>query len=354
MYTLPMKKLNRYSRLNFRNGQSAGNRIVVPPMASQTATNKGFVTLETINHYKRLAQAKPGILIVEYTFVHSSGRSEENQLGIQSDEHIPGLHQIAKIIHDSGSLAGIQFSHGGGKSDKILTGDFLMAPSAIPVPVKDKIMETPIEMDLDDIQLWKDSFLSAADRAVQAGFDLIEIHTAHGYGLNQWLSPITNQRQDKYGRDLQGRMRLLLEIVELIRAKYPILLISVRMPGQDFLENGLNIEDTIQVAQHLEKAGVDLIHVSSGIGGWRRPTSRNGEGYLIEEAAQIQAQISIPVIGVGGIQSIEFIDKVIGQSIVSLTAIGRAILVDPLGFNKRVLNDRTNKCFKSELLCQSL
>jgi NADPH2 dehydrogenase len=134
-------------------------------------------------------------------------------------------------------------------------------------------------------------------------------------------------------------MRLLLEIVTLIRQKHPTLLISVRMPGQDFFENGLKLEDTIQVALALEKAGVDVLHISSGIGGWRGPSSRSGiEGYLVAEAAVIQSKVSIPVIGVGGIKTAKYIDKAIGEGVISLAAVGRAILNNPKQFKERVLN----------------
>lgn len=330
--------LNRHSPLRLNHRLSVRNRIVVPPMASSTATTDGLATDTTIEHYSRLAQAGAGLLIVEYSFVHSSGRSEEHQLGISTDAHIEGLSKISKVIHQSGALAGIQLTHGGGKSAKSLTGGILMGASAIPVPVKDNQLEVPTPMTRDDIEQWKDAFVAASDRAVQSGFDLIELHSAHGYGLNQMLSPITNQRQDEYGRDLQGRMRLLLEIVALIRERHPMLLISVRMPGQDFFENGLKLEDTIQVAQALEKAGVDVLHISSGVGGWRGPSNRSGiEGYLVAEAAVIQSKVSIPVIGVGGIQTAEYIDNAIGAGVISLAAVGRGILHDPKSFKERVL-----------------
>jgi NADPH2 dehydrogenase len=299
--------LNRWSELSL-NDKTLRNRVVVPPMASATADLEGFATAATINHYQRLTDARPGLLIVEYTYVHPTGRSEFNQLGIQSDAHIEGLTKISQLIRKSGAIAGIQLTHGGGKTERELTGGFLMGSSAIAVPVRGKDMAIPDPMSKDEIEMWKSAFVTASDRAVAAGFDLIEIHSAHGYGLNQWLSPITNQRNDEYGKDTNGRMRLLLEIVKAVRVKHPKLLISVRMPGQDFVEDGLTISDTIVIAQFLEKARVDIIHVSSGIGGWRRSPTRTGEGYLVDEAIKIQANVSIPVIGVGGIQAGEYID----------------------------------------------
>ena len=312
-----------------KNGKALRNRIVVPPMASQTANGKGLVTERTLSHYERLAEAAPGLLMVEYTFVHDSGRSEEHQLGIQSDSHIFGLTQLANRIKQSGSIAGIQITHSGGKTERTLTGGVLMGPSAVAVPVKDRIMETPAAMSKDEICLWIDAFVIAVERAVLAGFDLVEFHAAHGYGLNQWLSPITNRREDVYGGDLQGRMRIILKIISTVRTKHPDLLLSVRMPGQDFLEGGITTEEAVEIAQALETAGIDILNVSSGIGGWRRPSPRIGEGYLVNEAAAIQAKVEVPVIGVGGIETGDFIDASLEANRLSLAAIGRAILRDP-------------------------
>ena len=172
-----------------------------------------------------------------------------------------------------------------------------------------------------DIELWKSSFQNAISRAVQAGFDLVEIHAAHGYGMNQWLSPITNPRGD--GLDL------LVKMIEEAKAYFPELLLSVRMPGQDFIEGGLQVHNSLHIALALEEAGVDLLHVSSGIGGWKRPGTRSGEGYLVAEAAEIQKAVSVPVIGVGGIESGKYIDESLQKKQFSLAAVGRAILKEP-------------------------
>jgi NADPH2 dehydrogenase len=168
-------------------------------------------------------------------------------------------------------------------------------------------MERPDAMSAEGIVLWKTTFLEAIRRAKTAGFDLVEFHAAHGYGLNQWLSPITNQRTDAYGGSLENNTRLLFEIIEDAKRIFPELLFAVRMPGQDFLEGGLQPSDSIWIARELEKRGLDIIDVSSGIGGWRRPRDRTGEGYLVAEAAILQSAVSIPVIGVGGIETGDFI-----------------------------------------------
>lgn len=340
VYILRMKTVNRYSQLKLKHEVNLSNRIVIPPMASETATVDGFATPATFHHYQNLSKAKPGLLFVEYTYVDKSGRSETNQLGAHTDEHIPGLKKIVEIIHASGSVAGLQLSHGGGKTERALTDGVLMGPSTVAVPVKNMILENPSQMGPDEIGMWKKSFLLAAGRALAAGFDLIELHAAHGYGLNQWISPITNQRDDKYGKTTEGRMLLLLEIIELIQTSFPKLLISVRMPGQDFLESGLTQNDTTKIAKILEFAGVNILNISSGIGGWRRPSTRVGEGYLVEEAARIQSNVSIPVIGVGGITTGEYIDIGLKNNYFSLAAVGRAILADPDAWYKKEMSTR--------------
>ena len=204
-----------------------------------------------------------------------------------------------------------------------------MGPSGIAVPVKDRQLEVPKIMNREDIELWKRSFADAVDRAVLAGFDVVEFHAAHGYGLNQWLSPITNQRQDEYGVTLIGRMKMLFDIVVAARKIHPALVLSVRMPGQDFFAGGLSVDDSIQVAKLLAQAGVDILNISSGIGGWRRPSTRVGQGYLVDEAAGIQAAVKVPVIGVGGIESGDYIDQALAEGRFALAAIGRAILSGP-------------------------
>lgn len=312
--------------------KSASNRLVLPPMASGLATIEGLVTAAQLQHYKRLTQAKPGILFVEYTFVHESGRSEPNQLGIQSDAHIHGLRKIANTIKESGALAGIQLTHSGGKSSRELTGGEMLGAGNIPVPTINNDLESPRSITIEEIPSFQDWFVQAADRAQKAGFDIIELHAAHGYGLNQWLSPITNNRNDIYGGSLTNRSRMLLEIVQKIKQRLPRLTLAVRMPGQDLLPGGITIGEMQTLAKELVSIGVELLDVSSGLGGWRRPRDRRGEGYLIPEAQAIQSVTEAPVIGVGGIRTMAFIEEQLSENRVSFAAIGRAFLENPLHF----------------------
>lgn len=333
-----MTSLTRYSTYKFNNEIRAQNRVVVPPMASKTADSKGNATSATLEHYQRLSQSKAGLIFVEYSYIHLSGRGETNQLGVDSDDKIEALSQLSQIIHKSGALAGLQIVHVGGKSKTELTGSALMSPSGIIVPIKGWMPDPSVAMTETDIQNWERWFLEAAGRAFAAKFDFVELHAAHGYGLNQWLSPITNQRQDLFGGSIQNRSRLLVNVIKKIKIQLPKLLVAVRLPAQDHLVGGLDFTDMFFVVKELEKLGVDLIDVSSGIGGWRRPEGQTGEGYLVDDATKIKAKISIPVIGVGGIETGEYIDEVIGKYKIDFAAVGRALLQDPKVWNLKNLN----------------
>ncbi len=305
------------------------NRVVVPPMASKTADGGGFVTDTTLKHYRRLTDSHASMVMVEYSYVHPSGRSEAHQLGIETDAKIKGLKKLSRAIKSNGAISGIQITHAGGKSETSLTDGRLISPSGVRVPVRNKTLENPDTANLHDINLIKSSFIKAARRAVKAGFDLIEIHAAHGYGINQWLSPITNQRSDLYGGNFENRCRLLFEIITEIRSLHPNILVSVRIPGKDYLKGGITQQDSLNLSKSLSKLGVDVINVSSGLGGWKRPRGIQGEGYLVGLASYIQSHISTPVIGVGGIKTKNYINRELCKKSFSFAAIGRAILESP-------------------------
>lgn len=312
------------------------NRLVVPPMASQTASSNGIATATTLEHYRNLSQSGAGLVMVEYSFVHPTGKSEPNQLGAHDDECIAGMMAIADVIHSAGAKAGFQLTHCGGKAQLDICPD-LMGPSGITVPAYDRTLPQPKAMTVNDIQLWIDSFIQAAIRVEKAGFDFVELHCAHGYGLNQILSPITNQRDDQYGGSTENRARMVVDIIKAIRLNTQ-LAIMVRIPGQDLYPQGLTQSSMVRICQHFVAAGADIIDVSSGIGGWNRPKDRRGEGYLVSEAQYLKAaQLGAPIIGVGGIETADYIENSLEQSYFDLAAVGRAILRDPSQFATGVM-----------------
>ena len=326
--------ISRFNSLNLSENISLSNRLVLPPMASGTSDTQGFVTEKSINHYKNLAQSGASLMFAEYTYVNEYGRSEPNQLGAQSDAHIEGLSKIAQIFKEAGAIAGLQLTYCGGKGSLELAGGTLWGPSQGEVPARDRSLPEMNELPTEKVPDLIQDFINAADRAQKAGFDMVELHCAHGYGINQWLSPLTNKRQDEYGGSLENNFKMLKDIILGIRKNNPNLLIATRIPGQDHFPEGLSIEDMQWIAKQLELLGVSLIDVSSGIGGWKRPKERRGQGYLVEDAAKIKQAINIPVIGVGGIETNSYIETALQESWLDLAAVGRAILKGPLDWKK--------------------
>lgn len=301
------------------------NRIVLPPMATELATEKGEVTDEMMKHYDERSKA-PGIVIVEHTYVMLNGKASLKQLGIYSDELISGLSRLAETIKKNGAVALIQLNHAGGRTSSSIIGEKPIAPSRIKIP---PLTEEPREITLQDIINIKEAFKKAAERAVKAGFDGVEIHGAHGFLLNQFFSPITNKRLDAYGGTLEKRMGLPLEIVrdvrEIIGEKK---ILSYRLGADDLMPGGITIKDSIKMALKLEEEGVDIINVSGGLCG-SRPPQLTGQGYFIPQAEEIKRNVKIPVIGVGGIKDPDYANELVKMGKVDMVAVGRAMLENP-------------------------
>lgn len=307
------------------------NRIVMPPTATELATEEGYVTDELIEHYVSRCKYL-GLLIIEHSYVSIEGKISPRQLGIYDDKLIDGLKQLVNEVHKYMKPVVIQINHGGGKASSKITGIKPIAPSPIMVPGG---VEEPKEMTLEDIERVLEAFEKAAKRAIEAGFDGVEIHGAHGFLLNQFTSPITNKRLDAYGRTMEGRFRFPLEVVEKVRKVIGNKLLLYRLGADDMMPGGLTIKESRIFAAKLESLGVDIIDVSGGLCG-SRPAHLTGQGYFIPLAEKIREVVEIPVIGVGGIKDPEFADKVIREGRVDLVAIGREMLRDPKWAEKAV------------------
>ena len=325
----------RFKPLSLNQDLTLKNRLVLPPMASGTCDSEGLVTQKTIEHYENLAQSGAGLMFVEYSFVNYHGRTEPNQMGAHSDLCIPGLSEVAKTLKKSGAVVGLQITHGGGKGSTKLPNGRLEGPSAVSVPSYNRVLETMEQMTAPEIEAMIQDFANAAQRAQKAGFDLVELHCAHGYGLNQWLSPVTNKRYDEYGGNLEKNSRVLFNVIEAIKERCPGFPIAIRMPAQDYLEGGLTSDDMQLIAQRLEKAGLCLVDISSGLGGWNLFKEHRSEGYLVAGATEIKKAVSIPVIGVGGIKSVEYFEEALAEERADLLAVGRGILEDAKGWKRK-------------------
>jgi len=302
------------------------NRIVMPPMATNLSSSEGKVTESLLEHYDARCE-KLGLLIVECTNILPNGRLFRNQLDISSNDHISGLTMLVEKVHEHGTPIALQLIHGGGASTKNICGVQPCAPSDVLIPGRG--VELSRALTLEDIDSVVNAFIDAAFRASQAGFDAVEIHGAHGYLLNQFLSPLTNFRVDEYGGSLENRVRIFVEIINGIKKRlgssFPLL---CRLGVEDFLAGGIKLEDGVKAAMILVKHGVDIIDVSGGFGSGESQNN-NVVGLYVPHAHIIKTETGIPVIGVGGIKTAVEADEIIRSGKVDLVAIGRPILNDP-------------------------
>lgn len=315
------------------------NRIVVSPMC-QYSSNDGFANDWHIVHLGSRAVGGAGIVFTEATAVSPEGRISPVDLGIWKDEHIDGLKRITSFIKQQGAVPGIQLAHAGGKASKSepwkggisLHPDQggwepIYAPSAQPVFPD---FPTPKAMDTDDIASVIDYFTAAATRALQAGFQIVEIHAAHGYLIHEFLSPQTNQRVDQYGGSFENRSRLLIEIVRAVRTVWPEHLpLFVRLSATDWSHTGgWDLEQTITLAKLLKTEAVNLIDASSG-GLPVKEKIETGPGYQVPFSERIRKEAGLLTGSVGLITSAEQAEEIVKSGKADLVFIGREFLRDP-------------------------
>jgi len=300
------------------------NRIVMPPMCQYTASEDGKVSEWHKVHYGARAIGKVGLIILEATAVEPRGRITDNDLGIWENGQISGLQELVEFGHRQGSVMAIQLGHAGRKS-MITDQATVIAPSAIPF---DEKSITPVEMTKETIGEVVQAFRDAARRADQAGFDLLEIHGAHGYLIHEFLSPISNQRVDEYGGTRLGRVRLLQEIVQAIQKEWPKEKpLILRISATDYLAEGIDVKEMVEILKIVKEEGIDLIHVSSG--GLVPAKINLGPGYQIRLSEIIKQEVGLPTIAVGLITEPELAEEILQNERADYVAIGRELLSDP-------------------------
>ncbi len=300
-------------------GLTLKNRIVMPPMQTSLATTEGAVTDKLIEHYTRRSKAL-GLLIIEHSYVSLDGRLTERQLGVYDDGLLLGLEKLSSSVHAMGTPVVIQINHAGRIASTETTGTKPVAPSP---------SGNARELRVEEIEALTEAFAKAAERAMKAGFDGVEVHGAHGFLLNQFFSPLANRRRDRYGGSLENRMRFPLQVVERVKEQAGGRLLLYRLGSDDLDPEGIRIEDSKKIAVKLEEAGVDIIDVSGGLCGSRPTQLQDRQGYFIPQAQQIKEVVNVPVIGVGGITEPEYANSLIQRGRVDLVAVGRALLEDP-------------------------
>jgi 2,4-dienoyl-CoA reductase-like NADH-dependent reductase (Old Yellow Enzyme family) len=314
------------------------NRIVVPPMAQYSATN-GLAGPWHAMHYGHLAVSGAGMLILEATAVEPAGRISAFDLGLWSDETQAALAALVHAIRSfSSTPLAVQLAHAGrkgsqsppwqgGRNVPVAQGGWqTVAPSAVAFEAAD---QTPAALDGADIDRLVEAFGKAAARAGTVGFDCVEMHAAHGYLLHQFLSPLSNQRQDEYGGSPENRMRLPLRVFAAVRAAFPgDRPVGARISATDWVDGGWGLEESIQLTKELQKLGCAYIHVSSG---GLSPAQRIqvGPGYQVPFAEAIKKATGLPTIAVGLITSAAQARAILDEGRADLAAIGRAMLYDP-------------------------
>lgn len=304
-------------------GVSLRNRVVMPPMCQYAGDADGGVKAYHLAHYSARSLGGVGLIIVEATAVHPDGRISLADLGIWADSHVAGLRQLALSISEHGAVPGIQLAHAGRKAGKGVHRR--VAPTSIAFSAE---MGLPEELSTAEISAIVDNFAYAAERAVLAGFRVLEIHAAHGYLIHEFLSPLSNQRSDQYGGSAENRKRFLLEVVAACRARIPTeVVLSVRLSGSEYSDLGYSLDELCGVCQSLHCAGISLLHISSG-GNLPAPPEV-WPGYQLPLAQAVKRAVPLPVIGVGLLKSPEFAEFALREGYCDLVAVGRALLSDP-------------------------
>lgn len=302
------------------------NRLIFPPMATYKSQQNGMVSEQLLDYYDRRSRGGYiSLIIIEHSFISKQGKANERQLSAADDNVIEGLKKLAVIIHKNGSKTIMQINHAGSAAHKDIIGCTPVGPSAVSNPCKGDI---PRELTHSEIENIVESFKLAALRVKKAGFDGVEIHSAHGYILNQFLSPLTNKRTDEYGGDILGRIKIHLEIIKAVRQvvgeDFPIFL---RLGASDYMEGGTTIEDSKIAAGEFERAGVDVLDISGGFCRYTLPGITE-PGYFSPLSEAVKSVVSIPVILTGGITRPDDAERLLSERKADLIGVGRAIYRD--------------------------
>jgi len=314
------------------NGMRLANRFVRSATFEGMAAEDGACTTELVELITQLAKGGVGLIITSHAYVRQDGQAGPGQLGIYHDKFIKGLCSMTQAVHEHGGSIVFQISHGGYFANDKITKKPL-APSS-----SEDSTKTPCkEMTIDDIHEIVDAFVQAAIRAKQAGFDGVQLHSAHGYLWSQFLSPLFNRRKDEYGGSIENRARPLLEVLGKVRAAvgedFPVL---IKMNCRDFMDGGLTLEESIKVGVMLQEGGIDAIETSGGIltskdlGPARTGIkSQDKEAYFRDEAKAFKEALNIPIILVGGNRSFQLAERLVEEGYADYISMSRPLIREP-------------------------
>ena len=305
------------------------NRVVMAPMGTRLSSFGGWPTERSRDYYAARARGGVGLVVMEFAGVTRTGRGSHHTGGLYDDRMIPNYRMVVEAIHGHGAKAALQLAHSGAAAAAAVTGVQPVAPSSVPLAGGD----VPRALTQEELQELVAAFGQAAARAVAAGFDAVELHMAHGYLLNQFLTPYMNRRTDGYGGDLAGRARFPLEVLRRVKEVVGEgVAVTCRLSGADFVPGGLTLEESRQVAAMLAAAGADAIHVAGGIPPathMSTPPMALPAGALVHLAEAIKKEVHIPVIAVGKIHDPLLAEQILQEGKADLIALGRGLIADP-------------------------
>jgi len=318
----------------FDPGQIAGlelkNRLVRSATAERMSDADGRPEQAMIDLYVELARGGVGLIITGHAFVHESGRTNPTMTGVHRDDLIPALQALTNVVHREGAKVVIQINHAGRQTSEEIIGQTPVAPSPVP---RVKGGPRPHELTEAEIEELIAAFGRAAGRAKEAGFDGVQLHGAHGYLINQFCSPASNWRRDRWGGSPARRLRFLEEVATTVRdevgSDYPVL---IKLGIQDFVRDGLTLEDGVEIVRHLADLGIDAVEISCGIG---ETSSRKDilrpeqEAYFLPQARRAREVTDLPIILVGGMRSLEVMESILQEGTADFISMSRPLIREP-------------------------
>jgi 2,4-dienoyl-CoA reductase-like NADH-dependent reductase (Old Yellow Enzyme family) len=328
--------------LSLRSGATLPNRLVKAAMSEVLADPvTGAPTDRLVRLYERWGRGGAGALITGHVIVDRSGLGEPGNVIIEDDRHLPALRRWAEVGQAHGARMWMQINHAGRQTPKRVVRQ-PVAPSPVALRGFGGMFARPRALSGDEIQALVGRFANAAAVAREAGFAGVEVHAAHGYLLSQFLSPLTNQREDEWGGSLAGRMRFLIEVVRAIRAAVGQSFgVGVKLNSADFQRGGFTIEEAMQVAQALDSAGIDLLEVTGGnyespamagkgeMAAQQRQSSREREAYFMDYARRMRAVTEVPILLTGGMRTAATMAEALGSGAVDAIGLARPMAFDP-------------------------
>lgn len=318
-------------------GVEIPNRVVMPPMTTRLADPEGYVTDALVAYYEARARGGVGLITVEMGSPEKVGRHRHRELGLFSDQFLPGLERLVSGMHDVGARVSVQLGHGGSRARAAVSGETPIAPSSVPTYVFEVEAETvvPLEMTRARIEQTTQAFVETARRMQRAGFDFVELHGAHGYLISQFLSSMENTRTDDYGGSLKNRARFSLNILRRIKRDVPGLPVVYRLGVEDFFPGGLIFKEGVQIAQWAAQAGADALSITAGhyrslpSAARMIPPMAYPEGTFLDFAARVKERVGVPVIGVGRLGNPAMARAAVEDGKADMVALGRTLVANP-------------------------